>query len=86
MHYQQSSFLNIDIIIFLQGLTVKQLKTLSQIIDDTIKKTNEERQHTEEIRNNKLGQIGNLLHQSVPVSNDEVNSMNIITVQNVHRF
>ena len=51
---------------------MKQLKKLSQLTDGSIKQCNEERVAVEQERSGFLGQIGNMLHESVPVSNDEV--------------
>lgn len=62
----------VHVIYLLQGLTVVQLKKLSQVIDDRMKKANEERALTETARDNIVKEIGNMLHESVPVSNDEV--------------
>ena len=55
-----------------QGLTVTQIKHIRSLIDENITKCNDEVIKVEQQRNEKLFEIGNLLHESVPVSNDEV--------------
>lgn len=57
---------------FTQGLTVSQIKNVRTLIDRNIAKCNEEVVSIEQLRNEKLFEVGNLLHESVPVSNDEV--------------
>lgn len=52
-------------------MQVVQLKKLSQIIADAMKKCDEDRVKTETERGEKLKEIGNMLHESVPVSKDE---------------
>ena len=49
-----------------------QLKKLSSVSDERIKAANEERANKEKERDDTLRLIGNILHESVPVSNDEV--------------
>lgn len=56
----------------LQTLTVKQLKHLSTLIDGEIQKTRERVERLEKERDNVLHEIGNIVHDSVPVSNNEV--------------
>ena len=56
----------------LQQLTVKQLKRVSKLLDQAMKSCNEERLQCEEERASKLKEVANLLHESVPVSNNEV--------------
>ena len=58
-----------------QTLTVVQLKTFSGLIDEAIKQTLDDCAATEHARNEKLKEIGNLVHDSVPVSKDEVNTL-----------
>ena len=58
--------------LFKQGLTVSQIKNLRTLIDGNIVKCNEEVVKVEQHRNEKLFEVGNLLHETVPVSNDEV--------------
>ena len=55
-----------------QSLTVTQIKNVRTLIDANIAKCNEEVVNVEQLRNEKLFEVGNLLHESVPVSNDEV--------------
>ena len=57
---------------FYQGLTVTQIKNIRTLIDGNIAKCNEEVIQVEQQRNEKLFEVGNFLHESVPVSNDEV--------------
>ena len=57
---------------FTQGLTVSQIKNVRTLIDRNIAECNEEVVNVEQLRNEKLFEVGNLLHESVPVSNDEV--------------
>jgi seryl-tRNA synthetase len=56
----------------LKPLTVTQLKKLRVLIDEAIQQNDLDLQKTEKERNNALREIGNHLHDSVPVSNDEV--------------
>lgn len=56
----------------LKPLTVAQLKKVRVLIDDAIQQNDVDLQQTEKERNNALREIGNHLHDSVPVSNDEV--------------
>ncbi|XP_015773621.1 PREDICTED: serine--tRNA ligase, cytoplasmic-like [Acropora digitifera] len=55
----------------LQGLTVTQIKSIRTLIDGNIMKCNEEVLKVEQERNEKLFEVGNFLHESVPISNDE---------------
>jgi seryl-tRNA synthetase len=56
----------------LKPLTVSQLKKVRILIDEAIQQNDLHLQQTEKERNNALREIGNHLHDSVPVSNDEV--------------
>lgn len=56
----------------LKPLTVTQLKKVRVLIDEAIQQNDLELQKTEKERNNALREIGNHLHDSVPVSSDEV--------------
>ena len=47
------------------------------LIDKNIAKCNEEVTKMEQLRDEKLFEVGNLLHESVPVSNDEVHICNV---------
>lgn len=53
-------------------LTVTQIKKVRLLVDEAIGKTDSERVTLEEERFEYLREIGNLLHPSVPISNDEV--------------
>ena len=47
------------------------------LIDKNIAKCNEEVTKMEQLRDEKLFEVGNLLHESVPVSNDEVHNCTV---------
>lgn len=53
-------------------LTVSQIKKVRLLVDEAIGKSDSERLTLEEERFEYLREIGNLLHPSVPISNDEV--------------
>lgn len=53
-------------------LTIKQIKRLSGLTDSEIEKTKENLVRIENERNSILHEIGNLVHESVPVSDNEV--------------
>ena len=55
-----------------QSLTITQLKKLSKKIDEEIKKCEEDVKQLETERSEALKEIGNMLHESVIVSADEV--------------
>lgn len=55
----------------LKALTVTQIKMIRILIDEAIEKNKDELKITELERNNALREVGNHLHESVPVSNDE---------------
>ncbi|XP_003962930.1 serine--tRNA ligase, cytoplasmic [Takifugu rubripes] len=55
----------------LATLTVAQIKKVRLLVDEAIGKTDSERVTLEEERFEHLREIGNLLHPSVPISNDE---------------
>lgn len=55
-------------------LTIKQIKRLSGLIDSEIEKTKENLVRIENERNSILHEIGNLVHESVPVSDNEDNN------------
>ncbi|XP_035733221.1 serine--tRNA ligase, cytoplasmic-like [Vespa mandarinia] len=55
----------------LKPLTVKQIKSIRTLIDTAIQRNDENLSLTESERNNALREVGNHLHESVPVSNDE---------------
>ena len=66
-----------------QALTVKQLKRLSTLITEHIKSSAEERDQVEQERNQHLREIGNLLHESVVVHNDEVGLVLFVTLLDI---
>lgn len=55
-----------------QSLQVNQIKKVRLLIDEAILECDEERLKLEAERFENLREIGNLLHPSVPISNDEV--------------
>lgn len=55
----------------LKPLTVKQIKSIRTLIDTAIQCNDENLSLTESERNSALREVGNHLHESVPVSNDE---------------
>lgn len=55
----------------LKSLTVTQIKAIRSLIDDAMLKNDQELAKTENERNSALREVGNHLHESVPVSNDE---------------
>jgi seryl-tRNA synthetase len=61
--------LNADL---LSTLTITQIKRVSLLIDTEIENTKEKLIKIENDRNSALHEIGNIVHQSVPVSNNEV--------------
>jgi len=52
-------------------LTVTQIKHLRSLIDDQMTSNKEQLQETEKMRNDSLREVGNIVHESVPVSKDE---------------
>ena len=56
----------------MQKLTVTQLKKIRVSIDENMKKCVAERLECEKTRHSNLFEIGNWLHESVVVSNNEV--------------
>lgn len=55
-------------------LSIKQIKRLSLLIDTEIEKAKEKLIKVENDRNTALHEIGNIVHHSVPVSDNEVSS------------
>ncbi|XP_001599572.1 serine--tRNA ligase, cytoplasmic [Nasonia vitripennis] len=55
----------------LKALTVTQIKRIRTLIDEAIAGNDQDLVKTEAQRNSALREVGNHLHQSVPVSNDE---------------
>ncbi|KAK6750635.1 hypothetical protein RB195_002545 [Necator americanus] len=58
----------------LNGLTVTQIKKLRVLLDDKISETKVSMDNLEVERHQNLVQIGNIVHDSVPVSDDEANN------------
>ncbi len=56
----------------LEPLTVTQLKKVRALIDEAMVKNNEDLTTHEKTRDDLLRELGNWLHPSVPVSNNEV--------------
>ncbi|XP_078000963.1 serine--tRNA ligase, cytoplasmic-like [Glandiceps talaboti] len=54
-----------------KGLTVNQIKKIRVLIGEAITKCDAERLEVETVCKESLKEIGNLIHESVPVSNDE---------------
>lgn len=55
----------------LKPLTIAQIKKLRTFIDEAIVENEKQLQQNESTRNSALREVGNWLHESVPVSNDE---------------
>lgn len=55
----------------LKTLTINQIKKLRDYLDKEIENNNKNLINTETERNEALREIGNVLHDSVPISNDE---------------
>lgn len=55
----------------LKTLTVVQIKRIRTLIDEAIQRNDENLKTTESERNSALREVGNHLHESVPVSDDE---------------
>ena len=53
-------------------LNIKQIKRLSRLLDTEVEKTEEQLVKVEKDRNSTLHEIGNIVHESVPVSDNEV--------------
>lgn len=51
---------------------MKQIKKIVSLVETANDKCNEERKQVEHTRTENLVMIGNLVHPSVPISNDEV--------------
>ena len=58
-----------------QALTVTQIKKVRLLVEEAAEKTDSERVKLEAERFEYLREIGNLLHPSVPISNDEVSGL-----------
>ena len=55
-----------------QGLTVNQIKRIRVLIDEAITKTDHDLHECEKDRNRTLFEVGNILHETCVISNDEV--------------
>ena len=55
-----------------QALTVSQIRPIVKSIDAAIAQNNEDRLRTEEERGESVKEIGNMLHETCIISNDEV--------------
>jgi seryl-tRNA synthetase len=67
----------------LATLTIKQLKRVSLLIDTEIEKTKEDLIKIENGRNAALREIGNIVHQSVPISDNEVTKQYLFISMNI---
>ena len=74
--------LNINVL--LQPVTVTQIKKVQSLIEEAANKTKIEIKECEEERYKHLVMIGNVLHPSVPISNDEVCTVWVCTVYCIH--
>ncbi len=70
-----SEFFLLVCMFFYQALTVTQIKKVRLLVDEAIEKSDSERLKLEAERFEYLREIGNLLHPSVPISNDEVGGL-----------
>ena len=61
---------------------MQQIKKLQSLIEDASKKCVAEMKECESERDANLTQIGNILHPSVPISNNEVMATQNMTTQN----
>ncbi len=59
-------------VVLLQPVTVTQIKKVQSLIEEAATKTKAEIKECEEERYKHLVMIGNVLHPSVPISNNEV--------------
>ena len=56
---------------------MKQIKKVQQLIEEANDKNATERKELETVRSQHLVMIGNILHPSVPVSNNEVHTESV---------
>ena len=61
----------VSIFVF-QALTVAQIRPIVKSIDAAIAQNNDDRIRTEEERGESIREIGNMLHETCIISNDEV--------------
>ena len=64
----------------LKPLSVNQIKKISSLLDKAIADTNRKLDETEKERNGALREMGNILHSSVPVSDNEVSCRHQIQI------
>jgi seryl-tRNA synthetase len=67
----------------LAKLTIKQIKRISVLTDGEIEKNKESLIRIENERNSTLHEIGNLVHESVPVSDNEVIFLECLLFKNI---
>lgn len=60
--------------LIIQSLTINTLKLLQKNIDEKITETRIFVENIEKKRDAKLVQVGNIIHKSVPISNDEADN------------
>ena len=58
-----------------QALTVTQIKAVRVLVEEAVQRADVDRLKLEAERFDYLREIGNLLHPSVPISNDEVSPL-----------
>ena len=68
------------ILLFIQVLSVQQIKKLQAIVDRFNRACTVEMKDCETKRHEYLTQIGNVLHPSVPISATEVNLCTVVAV------
>lgn len=66
-----------------QGLSVNQIKKIRQLTDEAITKTDHELHECEKERNKTIFEIGNLLHETCVISNNEVKSFFFPLLQDI---
>ena len=60
----------------LKPLSVNQIKKISTLMDKAVQETNKKLEEVEKERNGALREMGNHLHSSCHISNNEVNPKN----------
>lgn len=58
-----------------------QIKKIRVLIDEEVEKCNQQRLHFEQVRLENLREIGNIVHDTVPVSNDEVHEIKALFME-----
>ena len=76
-----STSLSLSLSLSLQPLTVTQIKKAQSLMDEANSKCTVEMKECETERHRHLVMIGNVLHPSVPVSNDEVGHVTVTWLQ-----